>query len=95
MEVFLVFYFVWLSIQVVNFHTCEERYTVSSLVEPKIYLISTVEINKNEAPVSDLFTLVCYRKGFGLKGYGFGQGGPALLSGDAADGLAFLYSYSS
>ena len=50
MEVFLVFYFVWLSIQVVNFHTCEERYTVSSLVEPKIYLISTVEINKKWSP---------------------------------------------
>ena len=28
---------------------------------------------------------VCYRKGFGLKGYGFGQGGPALLSADVTD----------
>jgi hypothetical protein len=26
--------------------------------------------------------LGCYRKNFGLKGYGFGQGGPALMSGD-------------
>ena len=26
--------------------------------------------------------LGCYRKNFGLKGYGFGQGGPALISGD-------------
>ena len=28
---------------------------------------------------------VCYRKGFGIKGYGFGQGGPALLSGDVGE----------
>ena len=27
----------------------------------------------------------CYRKAFGLKGYGFGQGGPALISGDIGE----------
>ena len=32
-----------------------------------------------------LIFAVCYRKEFGIKGYGFGQGGPALLSGDIGE----------
>ena len=32
-------------------------------------------------------SLVCYRKVHGIKGYGFGQGGPALLSGDALESV--------
>lgn len=30
----------------------------------------------------------CYRKNYGMKGYGFGQGGPALLCADANGGDA-------
>ena len=32
-------------------------------------------------------SLVCYRKVHGITGYGFGQGGPALLSGDALESV--------
>ena len=32
-----------------------------------------------------VFFAVCYRKEFGIKGYGFGQGGAALLSGDIGE----------
>jgi len=39
-----------------------------------------------DGPDNEVYCNVCYRKGFGLKGYGFGQGGPALLSGDITDG---------
>ena len=35
--------------------------------------------------VTLLIFAVCYRKEFGIKGYGFGQGGPALLSGDIGE----------
>ena len=33
----------------------------------------------------------CYRKNFGMKGYGFGQGGPALMSGDVSDGYGICF----
>ena len=29
----------------------------------------------------------CYRKVLGIKGYGFGQAGPALLSGDVQESV--------
>merc|ERR1712079_141431 len=35
-----------------------------------------------DGPDKDVYCTGCYRKNFGLKGYGFGQGGPALISGD-------------
>jgi len=35
-----------------------------------------------DAPDNNVYCTGCYRKNFGLKGYGFGQGGPALISGD-------------
>lgn len=38
-----------------------------------------------DGPDSDVYCTGCYRKAFGLKGYGFGQGGPALLSGDVLE----------
>jgi len=40
-----------------------------------------------DGPDKKVYCNICYRKGFGLKGYGFGQGGPALLSGDAAESV--------
>jgi len=39
-----------------------------------------------DGPDKEIYCNVCYRKAFGLKGYGFGQGGPALLSGDTVNG---------
>ena len=34
--------------------------------------------------------LACYRKSYGLKGYGFGQGGPALLCSDLGERLVII-----
>jgi len=38
-----------------------------------------------DGPDNNVYCTGCYRKSFGLKGYGFGQGGPALMSGDLAE----------
>jgi len=38
-----------------------------------------------DGPDNDIYCTSCYRKDFGLKGYGFGQGGPALISGDLTE----------
>ena len=38
-----------------------------------------------DGPDGNVYCTGCYRKSFGLKGYGFGQGGPALMSGDLAE----------
>jgi len=38
-----------------------------------------------DGPDNDVYCTGCYRKQFGIKGYGFGQGGPALMSGDLAE----------
>lgn len=40
-----------------------------------------------DGPDKEVYCNVCYRKQFGIKGYGFGQGGPALLSGDALESV--------
>lgn len=40
-----------------------------------------------DGPDSDVYCTGCYRKKFGIKGYGFGQGGPALISGDQAESV--------
>jgi len=40
-----------------------------------------------DGPDSKVYCTTCYRKVFGIKGYGFGQGGPALLSGDALESV--------
>lgn len=38
-----------------------------------------------DGPDGEVYCTGCYRKAFGLKGYGFGQGGPALISGDIGE----------
>ena len=38
-----------------------------------------------DGPDNDIYCTGCYRKKYGIKGYGFGQGGPALMSGDLAE----------
>jgi len=40
-----------------------------------------------DGPDKKVYCNICYRKSFAIKGYGFGQGGPALLSGDAAESV--------
>ncbi|CAB4065063.1 Cysteine and glycine-rich protein 3,Cysteine and glycine-rich protein 2,Cysteine and glycine-rich protein 1,Muscle LIM protein Mlp84B [Lepeophtheirus salmonis] len=38
-----------------------------------------------DGPDKNIYCKVCYRKSYGIQGYGFGQGGPALLTGDMAE----------
>jgi len=40
-----------------------------------------------DGPDKEVYCNICYRKEFGIKGYGFGQGGPALLSGDIGESV--------